>query len=80
MKSKVTIRCSSLITLYEWPKTNKNQKRKKRIFITLTVGGTLLAILLVFFPEMPGLTQMVEGIFKPLGKLLEKQKYSSKKV
>lgn len=61
-----------LITLYEWPKIKKDQNMEKRTFVILTVGSIMLAILLVFFPETPGPTQMVEGIFKPLGKLLEK--------
>lgn len=61
-----------LITLYEWPKINKDQKKEKRTFVIITVGSIVLATLLVYFPEMPGPTQIVEGIFKPLGKLLEK--------
>jgi len=35
--------------------------------------GWLLAILLLFFPDMPGPTQMIEKLFKPLGKMLEKK-------
>jgi hypothetical protein len=61
-----------LITLYEWPKINQNQKKEKATFVSITVMGWLLAILLLFFPDMPGPTQMVEKVFKPLGKLLEK--------
>lgn len=61
-----------LIALYEWPKMNKNQKREKTAFFILSVLGWLVAVLLVFNPEMPGPTQMIEAIYKPLGKLLEK--------
>lgn len=43
-----------LMTLYEWQKMNKNQKKEKRVFVTLTMAGWLLAVLLVFFPDMPG--------------------------
>ncbi|MFS0815310.1 hypothetical protein [Peribacillus phoenicis] len=51
---------------------NKNQKKEKRAFVTLTMAGWLLAVLLVFFPDMPGPTHLMDMIFKPLGKLLEK--------
>lgn len=61
-----------LISLYEWKNINKEKKREKRVFVILTGGSVALAILLVFFPEMPGPTQMVKGVFNPLGKLLEK--------
>lgn len=61
-----------LMTLYEWPKMNKNQKKEKKAFVTLTMAGWLLAVLLVFFPDMPGPTQLIDVVFKPLGKFLEK--------
>ncbi|MDM5188214.1 hypothetical protein QUF99_13075 [Bacillus sp. DX4.1] len=64
--------CVILITLYEWPKMDRNQKREKVAFVTLTAMGWLLAILLLFFPDMPGPTQMISYIFKPLSKILEK--------
>lgn len=61
-----------LISLYEWPKIKKNQNKEKWSFVTLTMAGWLLAVLLIIFPEMPGPTQWIDIIFKPLGKLLEK--------
>ncbi|MDM5154508.1 hypothetical protein QUF88_11880 [Bacillus sp. DX1.1] len=64
--------CVVLITLYEWPKMDRNQKREKAVFVILTAMGWLLAILLLFFPDMPGPTQMISNIFKPLSKMLEK--------
>ncbi|AAY60297.1 hypothetical protein I6G76_00065 (plasmid) [Bacillus cereus] len=63
--------CVILMTFYEWPKMDWNQKKEKIAFITLTAMGWLLAILLLFFPDMPGPTQMIEKLFKPLGKMLE---------
>lgn len=60
-----------LMALYEWPRLNKNQKKEKIAFVTLTAMGWLLAVLLAFFPDMPGPTQMVDTIFKPFGKILE---------
>ncbi|WP_308126673.1 MULTISPECIES: hypothetical protein [Priestia] len=50
----------------------RNQKKEKTSFVLLTTMGWLLAILLLFFPDMPGPTQMIDMLFKPLGKMLEK--------
>ncbi|MDB5055483.1 MAG: hypothetical protein JWM44_3533 [Bacilli bacterium] len=61
-----------LMTLFEWPKINQNQKKEKVAFMIVTGIGCLLAFLLIIYPEMPGPTQLVESIYKPLGKLLEK--------
>jgi multisubunit Na+/H+ antiporter MnhB subunit len=61
-----------MIVWYEWPKMNPNQKKEKAAFATLSVLGWVLAVLLVFQPELPGPTQLVEFIYKPFGKLLEK--------
>ncbi len=57
-----------LIALFEWAKMKKNQKREKWTLVILIMAGGLIASLLVFFPDMPGPTQLIEMIFKPLGK------------
>lgn len=62
----------AFIFLYEWPQMNPKQKKEKAAFIGLTAMGWLLGVLLVFFPDMPGPTQLYTAIFKPFGKLLEK--------
>lgn len=63
----------ALMALYEWSlMKSKKQKKEKAVFVTLAAMGWLLAILIVFFPDMPGPTQLVEMIYKPLGKILEK--------
>ncbi|GAX91386.1 hypothetical protein [Effusibacillus lacus] len=63
---------AGLMALYEWPKIGQNQKREKVVFVTLTAMGWVLAVLLVFFPDIPGPTQLIDAIFKPLGQILEK--------
>ena len=63
--------CVVVIALYEWPQMEQNQKKEKAAFVTLTAMGWLLAILLLFFPDMPGPTQMIEKLFAPLGRMLE---------
>jgi multisubunit Na+/H+ antiporter MnhB subunit len=60
-----------VMILFEWPKFTKKMKKEKRAFLILTVVGWILAILLLYFPEMPGPTQLVDFVYKPLGKLLE---------
>jgi Na+/melibiose symporter-like transporter len=63
----------ALIILYGWPKLNQKQKKDKVTFIALTIMGWLLAILLVFYPELPGPTQMIDAIYRPLGSILMKE-------
>ncbi len=60
-----------LIVLFEWQKMKSNQKKEKAALVTLSVLGLLLAQLLVFFPDLPGPTQFIDSLFRPLGKLLE---------
>lgn len=60
------------ITIYEWPKINNNLKKEKRAFVTLTIGGVLLSVFLVYIPEMPGPTELVDWILGPLA-ILESQ-------
>lgn len=60
-----------LITLYQWPKLDQHYKKDKAAFITLSVIGWLLANLLIFYPELPGPSKLIDNMYKPLGKLLE---------
>jgi multisubunit Na+/H+ antiporter MnhB subunit len=56
------------MTLYEWPKMKKQKKREKFAFAAITMLGGILAFLLIFYPDMPGPTQWIDAIYKPLGK------------
>lgn len=49
----------------------QKHKKEKAAFWALTAVGWLLAILLVFFPDMPGPKQLMVTIYKPFGKILE---------
>lgn len=60
------------IVLFQWPKLAQNQKKEKVAFLSLSFLGWALAILLIIYPDMVGPTEFIGGIFKPLGKLLEK--------
>ncbi|WP_126427087.1 hypothetical protein [Brevibacillus marinus] len=55
---------------YDWPKMDRKWKRERTVFAVLTMVGGILAILLVFYPEMPGPTQWLATLYKPLAKLL----------
>jgi multisubunit Na+/H+ antiporter MnhB subunit len=62
----------ALIFLYEWPRINRTQKKEKVAFIVLLSLGTILAMVLIWNPDLPGPTQMVDYMYKPLGRMLEK--------
>ncbi|MCY9666760.1 hypothetical protein M5X11_17795 [Paenibacillus alginolyticus] len=62
----------ALMVLYEWPKMDQKQMKEKAAFLALSGVGFILAILLVFFPDMPGPTDLVNMIYKPFGQILEK--------
>jgi multisubunit Na+/H+ antiporter MnhB subunit len=62
----------ALIFLYEWPRINRTQKKEKAVFVVLLSLGTILAIVLIWNPNLPGPTQMVDYIYKPLGRMMEK--------
>ncbi|MGO4886791.1 hypothetical protein ACJ2A9_03455 [Anaerobacillus sp. MEB173] len=62
---------AALIVWFEWPKINQKQKKEKQALVTLSIMGWVLAVLLIFFPDMPGPTDLVDYIYRPLGKLLE---------
>jgi multisubunit Na+/H+ antiporter MnhB subunit len=62
----------AFIFLYEWPRINRTQKKEKAVFIVLLSLGTILAIVLIWNPDLPGPTQMIDYIYKPLGRMLEK--------
>ena len=67
-----TLVLAALIFLYEWPRINRTQKKEKVVFIVLLSLGTILAIVLIWNPDLPGPTQMVDYIYKPLGRMMEK--------
>jgi multisubunit Na+/H+ antiporter MnhB subunit len=60
-----------LIVLYQWSKLKQNQKKEKVVLMFISSMGWLLAILLIFFPNMPGPSELIDYLYRPLGKLLE---------
>ncbi|MBB6283230.1 hypothetical protein [Geobacillus subterraneus] len=61
-----------LIWWYEWSRLEREQ-RKERAAVAILLGlGMILAVLLIINPELPGPTQLVNALFRPLGKIMEK--------
>lgn len=60
-----------LMALYEWPNLKSNKARGKIAFVALTGLGGILAVLLVFVPELPGPSDFMDSLFKPLINMLE---------
>ncbi|MFT8320675.1 MAG: hypothetical protein ABF649_07205 [Bacillus sp. (in: firmicutes)] len=61
----------TLIFVYEWPKIKKTDKKEKWTFLVLTMSSGVLAIVLLFFPTIPGPSQWVYSVYKPFSKLLQ---------
>ncbi|GAA4868236.1 hypothetical protein GCM10023310_54900 [Paenibacillus vulneris] len=62
----------ALMILHDWRAMPYFTKREKTAYGALTGLGAILAILLVLDPQMPGPTQWMDVIYKPLVNLLEK--------
>ncbi|MGP7818018.1 hypothetical protein [Niallia sp. 01092] len=61
----------AIMIAYEWPRINKTEKKEKWAFLVLTMSSGILAIVLLFFPTLPGPSQWVHTMFKPLSKILK---------
>ena len=61
----------ALMALYEWPRLEPQQKNEKIAFASLTAAGGVLAVLLLYIPELPGPTELVDTLFKPLAAAIE---------
>ncbi|MBT2733785.1 hypothetical protein [Bacillus sp. ISL-7] len=61
----------ALMFLYEWPKIKSKEKKEKIAFVCLLAMGWILSFILLYYPDTPGPSYLVDRIYKPLGKLLE---------
>ncbi|MGG1679330.1 hypothetical protein ACIFOT_26945 [Neobacillus sp. NRS-1170] len=59
------------MVLSQITKINKNQKKDRVVLIVFSALGWVVANLLIFFPDVPGPTELIDLLYKPLGKLLE---------
>jgi hypothetical protein len=63
---------ASLLVLYEWLRIKPGQKKEKAVLIGLTLIGWSLAVTHLFLPNLPGPTQWVDALFRPLGQIFPK--------
>jgi hypothetical protein len=63
---------SICIFLFEKSQLKTADKRDKWVFYGFLLAVWAFSIVLSIFPNMPGPSQGVEFLFRPLGKLLEK--------
>jgi hypothetical protein len=61
-----------LVGFYQWTKMNQYPKKDKIVFLSITVIGWILAILLIYFPDLPGPNKMTKIIFEPFTKMMSK--------
>lgn len=54
-----------LFILYQMPRIMDRTNRDKWAFIVLTAIGFLLGVLLIYNPDMPGPTKLVDMLLKP---------------
>lgn len=59
-----------LMIIFEWSKLIEVKERVS--FTLLTAFGYIMSLVLLWSPELPGPTQLVEIIYKPFGQILEK--------
>lgn len=59
------------IIYFEWRGMNKNQKKEKFVALTLTMIGWTIGCLLVYFPDLPGPSDLLNIIFRPFKKILQ---------
>lgn len=55
-----------LMVIIEWPKIN----REKPAFAALVISGGILAYLLLLYPDMPGPTQFIDAVYRPIVNML----------
>ncbi|GGC78632.1 hypothetical protein GCM10007216_06400 [Thalassobacillus devorans] len=59
-----------LLFLYEWSKMDHTQVKEKRTFIFLLAGVWLIAVMLIFFPDVSGPIDLITFLFRPMENFL----------
>lgn len=60
-----------LIFLLELPRFRRAEKKEKATFLVLLALGMALAVVLLYFPDVPGPTQLVHYLFSPLARVFK---------
>ncbi|MCZ0754422.1 hypothetical protein [Anoxybacillus sp. J5B_2022] len=60
-----------LICLLEWPRFQRAHKKEKATFLVLLGLGMALAAALIYKPDLPGPSQLVDYMFRPFARMLK---------
>lgn len=63
---------SGFIVLSEWRHLHRKPRNEKAAVLTITILGWMLAVILLYFPNVAGPSELASYLFHPLSKLLEK--------
>ncbi|MEC0334180.1 hypothetical protein P4H42_31940 [Paenibacillus macerans] len=61
---------AAALFLYELPLLRAGKKKEKIAFTVLTLGGWGLGLVLLFVPGLPGPTELINYVFRPIWMLL----------
>lgn len=59
------------IAVLEGRRLKAHQRRERFAMIAMCIAGGILAVMLVYNRELPGPTQFIEALFKPLAEAFE---------
>lgn len=63
---------SLLATVVQWLRMKTSPKKERAAYLSIMVLCWALSVLLMIKPGIPGPTELVDALFQPLAKLLEK--------
>lgn len=58
---------SFLITVLQWRWMRRSPRKERIVYWTLLAVAWLLAVLLFFFPQLPGPSQCIDALFGRIG-------------
>ncbi|GIO31288.1 MULTISPECIES: hypothetical protein [Paenibacillus] len=57
---------AAAIFAYDYPRLRTGAKKEKIAFAVITAAGWAIALLLMFFPRMPGPTELINYATRPI--------------
>jgi len=54
------------VFLYDYPRLRSGSRKEKAVFVIMAMTGWGLALLIMLFPELPGPTEMINYVTKPI--------------
>lgn len=62
----------AVMALYEWPKIDAALKKERAAFVVLWALGWLLGMVLIFNPDLPGPSHLIDWVFHPVVRHIER--------